>query len=271
MRIWLRFPVTRRTSMSELRSRSSGHPILADRLRATRIALGGLFLDERITIPDRPIAPRTALRRGMAIDDSDIHPLGLTPCELFLQRVLCRLILREPARPRGIAIDAMDDVGTAFTPRPEVQLDQIRQRGFVLPAWQWDRQQARRLVGHEQFVVFVDDAKRIVAVAAGSGFRAAGTIHPDSNAVARRRRPEAAGASTSVSFTNTPRLAIASVARPRDVRREGSARNLSSRTPASVSVTVHVRSLITPYPQATEEQSTPNSQVELPAGPRLLQ
>src|SRR5580765_7975217 len=42
------------------------HPILADRLRATRIALGGLLLDERVTIPDQPIAPGTALRRGMA-------------------------------------------------------------------------------------------------------------------------------------------------------------------------------------------------------------
>ena len=110
------------------------------------------------------------IRGDHALDDRDVAPLRGAGCELHLEALLRLQGLRDDQEPRGLPVQPMDDERPAGLPRPlEVGPHQTVGGALTLVLGP-DREQARRLLDHEQRRVLVDEAEK-----RGQGGRGRGT------------------------------------------------------------------------------------------------
>ena len=133
------------------------HPVVAERLLPTGIPRVRLLLNERLGIPDQPIAPGAGRRRGMTVDDGEIHALGLVPPELIPEQSERVCADGEHDQTRCVAVDAMDDERPSLAARPQVVAELVLDGRRPIPAREWYRQETGRLVDDDQGVVLVDD------------------------------------------------------------------------------------------------------------------
>src|SRR4029450_9549139 len=149
-----------------------------------RIARVRFLLYQCLLVPHQEIPPRAGVRLGTSVDYGDIAALGLTPFELVLEVGLRGGIFREQDQAGGVLIDAVHHQRPPLAVRTEALFEQIEDRRHAAIAFERHRQQSGRLVDGDQTVVLEDDVE--VADDAGPGANAcrAGTVGPDSYAVA---------------------------------------------------------------------------------------
>ena len=124
--------------------------------------------------------------RGLAVDDGEIDPLGLTTSKLRLQALLRGRILGEHHEARRVLVDAVDDERAALGVGSEALLNLDVDGGHVRVALERNREDPRRLVDHDQQVVFVDDVELARGPGARPRLRAARAVNPDADGVAGR-------------------------------------------------------------------------------------
>jgi len=159
------------------------HAILADRILPARISRMRFLLDQRTLIPDEPIAPRPGFGRWVTIDDGSIHPLWFVAEELLFERGVCRRVLRDDDKPRGVAIDSMHDKRPAAAMRAKMALDFLDDRRRLAALGQRHGEQPWWFVHDDQVVVFVDYSKMANLAGRRAPRRAARAIHPHANSV----------------------------------------------------------------------------------------
>ena len=167
----------------------------------------------------------------MAVDHGEIHALGLTASNCSFSASCAVRFFAKTTSPDVSRSMRWTTMGPPFAARPEVQLD-LDRPARARPAAAAAGRQAGRPACRPRAVPRL---RRRCEARSPRARRGAAFALPGRSIQTRTRsptesRPAAAASSTSVPFTNTLRLAIASAARPRDVRRDGSARNLSSRS-----------------------------------------
>jgi hypothetical protein len=121
----------------------------------------------------------------MAVDDGKVDTFRLVPLELILQPALRIRPRREHDEARRVAIDPVNDEWFSLAACSQMNGELFFDARPVIAGREGHGQHPGRLVDNDDRRVLVHDAQ--VAVGAGSApaaARAAGTIHPDSNAVA---------------------------------------------------------------------------------------
>ena len=122
----------------------------------------------------------------MAVHDREVNTFRLMPLELIFQATLRVRPRREHDQARRVAIDPVNDERSALAPCSQVHGKLLFDAGPVIAGREGHRQHPGRLVDNNERRGLVDDPE--LAVGAGSSpaaARAAGTIHPDPNPVAR--------------------------------------------------------------------------------------
>src|SRR6266545_2507328 len=160
-------------------------PVIRDRFLRIRIARMGFFLDQRLLVPYKMIAPLAGRGRRMSLHHRQVHAIRLPPLELRLQSRLRFGVLREHDEPRRVLVDPMNDQRTALARWTQVALHLVVHRWRRTLAFQRHRQKARGLVDDNQRGVFEQDFD----VAGGlrsrpRRLRAARAVHPDPHAIA---------------------------------------------------------------------------------------
>ncbi len=173
--------------------------------------------------------------RGLAVDDGEVDPLGLTPGKLRLQPLLRGRILGKHDEARRVLVDAVDDERAALAVRAEALLDLVVDGRHVRVALERNREDARRLADDQQRVVFVDD----VEVARGPGarprLRAAGRSTQTRTTSPATSRRAASAMSASSSLTKILPRSSAATAFPLEPSRSARREELVE-TDAAVSV-----------------------------------
>jgi hypothetical protein len=136
------------------RDRDAGASPLGQRpVRIGRTDAERALLDE--DVPEHALVPR-----HHALDDRGVPPLRVAGCELPLEASLRLGRLRDDQEARRLAVEAVDDEGTARWPRAlEIRPHHAVRRALALVLGA-DREESRGLLDHQDRVVLVDQAER---------------------------------------------------------------------------------------------------------------